>query len=214
MKHKIFIDFDSTLVNSIKAFVDVYKERHKEELVSGSINFPLAEFVKSWNMADEMPELTLDELYEIFDSERFFDNLSLFADPNGVTMYDFLEQLCYDDSLSVKIASKGHSKNLKLKKEYIEKNFKCFNIDNFIPMQGTDMDKSSLEGLILIDDHEENLYTSRVKFKILVNFNINKDKCEWNSKAMDDPTIYKCFSVNDVINTVKELLDFERSVVS
>ena len=211
--HTIFVDFDSTMVNSIKAFVDVYKERHKHELINGELPFPIHEYVKSWNMQDELPYLKLAELYDIFDSERFFDNLSLFADPNGITMYDFLEQLSYYDNLTVKIASKGHPRNLRFKKEYIKSNFKCFPIDNFIPMDGTDMDKSSLTGLVLIDDHEDNLYTANVKYKILVNFNIHKSKCEWNSRAMDDPNIYKCFSVSDVINTVKEILDFERSVI-
>ena len=212
MKHKIFIDMDETLTKSICAFVETYKEAHRYELEEGLLPYPIWEGISLWNMKDEMPFLKLKELNDIFDSPRLFDHLAFYSDTNGVTMKDFIRELLDENDVDVKIASKGNMQNLYYKHKFIKQKLPFFSIDNFIPMMGTKMDKSELEGLVLLDDNQGNLYSANVKYRVLVNFSGKKK--EWNSKAMDDPTIYKCFSVSDVINTVKELLDFERSVVS
>jgi len=58
--------------------------------------------------------------------------------------------------------------------------------------------------------HEDNLYSANVKYKILVNY--SGQLKEWNTKAMSDKSIYKCFSVSEIINTVNEILRFEKGV--
>lgn len=211
MKHKIFVDMDETLTKSIMAFVEAYKEIHKAELMRGDLPFPIWEGISKWNMNDEMPFLKLKELNDIFDSPRMFDHLAFYSDSNGVTMRDFLIELMDEWDVEVFIASKGNHQNLAHKREFIKQKLPFFPIDNFIPMEGTVMDKSELSGLMLLDDNEDNLYSANVKYRILVNF--SGEKKEWNSRAMDDDAIYKCFSTADVINKVYELLEFERRTV-
>lgn len=206
---KIFLDFDETITMSIKAFVDVYKERYKRQIKTGLIKFPVWEKVSTWNMQDEMPQLTIHEINDIFDSERLFDNLAFYSDGIGFSMYDFIEGLLYEYDVDLMIASKGNSKNLMHKRAFITEKLPFFPIDNFIPMEGTVMDKSELQGLMLIDDHESNLYSANVKYKILVNF--SGETKEWNARAMHDSEIYKCFTVESLERTVQNLLEFERS---
>lgn len=209
MKHKIFMDFDETITMSIKAFVDVYKEMHRREIQECSINYPIWEEISKWNMQDEIPKLTIGEIDHIFDSERMFDNLAFYADCDGYSMYDLIAELSCEDDVQLMIASKGNPFNLMYKRVFIQDKLPFFPIENFIPMEGTVMDKSELQGLILCDDHEDNLYTANVKYKVLVNF--SGDIKEWNAKAMRDNDIYKCFTVESLERTVKSLLDFERS---
>jgi len=157
-----------------------------------------------------MPKLNLDELNDIFDSPRFFDNLATYADSDGICIVDFIAELQEVNNVEVFIASKGNSANLHQKRTFLQQKLPFFNIDNFIPMEGTVMDKSELRGLILLDDNESALYTSNVKYKILVNYSgVTK---EWNAKAMLDPYIYKCFSIKDIISTINEILNFEKGI--
>lgn len=211
MKYKIFCDMDETLTKSICAFVEVYKEIHRLEIENCEIPHPIWEEVSKWNMNDEMPKLKLKELNKIFDSPRLFDHLAFYADSNGVTTKDFIMELLDENDVELFIASKGNHENLVHKCEFIKSKLPFFPLDHFIPMQGTVMDKSALNGLMLLDDNQDNLYSANVKYRILVNF--SGEKKEWNDRAMDDPTVYKCFSVSDVINTVYELLEFERRTV-
>ena len=208
MKHKVFMDFDETITMSIKAFVDVYREIHKEEIKRGEIPYPIWDDVFTWNMRCEMPKLTIAEIDQIFDSERMFDNLAFYADMDGYSMQDLLAELFDIEDVDLRIASKGNPFNLLYKKLFIMQNLPFFPIENFIPMEGTIMDKSELEGLILCDDHEDNLYTANVKYKILVNF--SGEIKEWNARAMQDDNIYKCCTVESLANTINTLLDFER----
>lgn len=211
-KYNIFLDMDETTTMSIKAFVDVYKEIHRHDIQNMPHYFyPIWEDIYTWNMRCEMPNLDLNELNEIFDSPRLFDNLAFYSDSDGTTMADFIAELLEENDINLFIASKGNPLNLYQKRLFLQQKLPFFPIDNFIPMEGTTMDKSSLVGLILLDDHENNLYTANVKYKILVNFS-GQEK-EWNSRAMRDNSIYKCYTVNDIIKTVGEILRFERGCV-
>lgn len=210
-RYKVFLDFDETIAMSIKAFVDVYKEWHKKEIVNGYIPYPIWENVSTWNMKCEMPKLTIYELNLIFDSTRLFDNLAIYSDSNGVSMSDFIAELLDENDVDLFIASKGNPSNLYQKRLFIQQKLSFFPIDNFIPMEGTVMNKSELIGTILCDDHEENLYSANVKYKILINFSGRVN--EWNARAMKDDSIYKCYSVRDIIKTVNEILCFERGCV-
>lgn len=211
-KHKIFLDFDETITKSISAFCLTYTERHKEEIKNLShYPYPIWENVSTWNMRCEMPNLDLNELNEIFDSPRLFDHLAFYADSDGTTMADFIAELLDEPDVDLFIASKGNYANLHQKRLFLQQKLPFFPIDSFIPMEGTVMDKSELEGTALFDDHQENLFTSRVKYKILVNF--SGEVKEWNNKAMADDSIYKCYSVNDIIKITNEILCFERGCV-
>ena len=210
-KHKIFLDFDETIAMSIKAFVDTYKERHRHDiLLEEGYPYPIWEDVFTWNMRCEMPKLELDELNEIFDSPRFFDNLATYADSDGLSIVDFIAELQERNDVEVFIASKGNSSNLHQKRDFLQQKLPFFDLDKFIPMQGTVMNKSELNGLILCDDHEDNLYSANVKYRVLVNY--SGQIKEWNARAMGDDSIYKCCSVSDIIRTVNEILCFEKGI--
>lgn len=207
----IGIDFDCTLVNSICAFVETYKQNHQDELKASVIPFPMWEFVHTWNMREcEIPFLTEAELYDIFASESFFEKLFPYRDTNGVSMFDFLHEI-NDDYRDIAIVSSGCSRNLQLKREWINKNIPIVK-DKFIGIEkekGKKLNKESFTGLMLIDDNQDALMSANVKYRILANLHYTKET-DWNKDVLNRSDVYVCNSVSETIDTVVKLLEFER----
>lgn len=206
-KFVINFDFDGVLIDSIKAVSDVYFNRHYSEIMEGLIPTPFHQYVKKWNFQDEFPHMHIYELDSIFQSEEFFNNASFITDPNGLSMKDLFEELIDDDRFKVLITTKGTVRNLALKHKFIEKEFPQFDMDNFIGMLGTDMDKSSLRGNLIIDDVFANLKSANgVSNKILFAHRGVLD-CEWNENHKDCPEIIVCTSVGELANKIGELYE-------
>lgn len=211
IKPKIIFDFDSTIVESIQAICHSYVNIHYHEIHSGLIPMPLYTEIRRWNMEDECVLMTEEELLNLFDSEMFFNFLGFITDPNGFNMEHLIRGLIMLENCDIHIASKGRKQNLRLKKSWIERNIPSFDINNFEPMLGTAMDKSSLEGLILIDDCASNLLSAvNVKHKIL--FAHRGNKCEWNEELFDNPEYNRCDSVMELKDKIIEILDFENII--
>lgn len=213
MKPKLIFDFDSTITESIQAICHAYVNRHYNEIMEGLIPMPLYTHIRRWNMEDELPMMTEQELLELFDSEEFFNFLGFITDPSGLSMSNLIADLIYFHSCDIHIASKGHKRNLELKRDWIINRIPYFDINNFEGMLGTTMDKSSLEGLILIDDCISNLYSAmNVKYKIL--FAHRGNECEWNSDGFKDGfetgNFYICKSVKELYDRIMYILDFEK----
>lgn len=161
IKH-IFLDYDCTMVNSIEAVLNQLNERYNTAYVT--------EECTTWNFQNLFPDLKEEELLEIFDSVRFFEEVKMYE---GV--YDFINK--HFDMITV--VSKGLDTNLYLKGKWLNKYFS--NI-NFIPLEGIVMNKSMVnmgKKSIHIDDNQDNLFSTNAEYKVLYK---NVKDAEWNKR--------------------------------
>jgi len=214
-KLRVVFDLDNTTFMTSKAFIDTYKTIHQKEIESGLIPFPIWEGVVDYNFKDELPLLTRQELLEIFDSEAFFDNISLVRDSNLFSMGDLITQMCKSNKYEIFICTVGSATNLALKEKYISRKFPDFDMNNFIGINSAEckMDKSILKDYnvdILIDDHQDNLTTSGVPHPIL--FCINGVKTNWNEDLYDNPKYNRCNSVSELTDKILDIYYFGRAI--
>ena len=150
------------MVDSIKAVLNQLNERYNTTYETKDCN--------TWNMKNLFPNLNEIELLEIFDSERFFEEVEMY---NGV--YKFINK--HLDITTV--VSKGLSMNLYLKEKWIQKHFQFI---KFIGLDGTIMDKSMVDmGLkaLHIDDNQDNLFSTTAEYKLLYE---NVPNTDWNDE--------------------------------
>lgn len=185
-KIKLFLDFDETITLSTKQFVKVANKKF-------NLNKNWHES-KLWNFTDLYPEITVEDVNEIFCSEDFFVDL----EPHkGVV--ETIEKL--KDGLSLHIATIGLKENLNKKVEWIKKNFKDVEFEfTGILDDGVNIvyNKSSIDmsGSIFIDDRIDNLRSSNAKLKILY-----KDYRNYSWQKTDcNEDIY-------IVNSWKEIYD-------
>lgn len=164
----IFLDFDGTIVNSIKAYCDIYNYFYKDKL-----NFTPADWTKvnKWNFEDECL-LAADKVEDIFASSLFFNELELIND-NTLDVLDRLKE-----RFNIVICSIGTPSNIAHKVEWIES---VLGIKDMIMISKAkaEMGKSSVDMIdgILIDDHIDNLVTSNADIKICFG-----EEKEWNKE--------------------------------
>ncbi len=157
MKKIIYLDFDGVVVNSIKAFCDVYNNVFKEEE-----SFVPADWTKvnRWDLADECP-LTVDIVEGVFKSDDFFEVLE-FMDEYTLSTINKLKE-----KYKIIICSIGTPENISKKIMWIKDNL---GIEDMILLSQSEalMDKSiiNMSGGIIIDDHGNNLITSNADTKI------------------------------------------------
>ena len=171
MRSKLFLDFDNVIVQSTKAFCSVYNEiyRYCDE-------FKQADWrkVNKWNFTDQCP--LVKNVEDIFADKRFFDRLD-FVDKN---MKNTLIQL--NDIFEIIIVSIGTYFNIALKSIWTHNNLSFIKDSIFIINKGCKMDKSIVkmnEDDILVDDHQDNLFTSSAGTKICF---ADLGRKEWNKK--------------------------------
>lgn len=184
-KLHIYIDFDEVLVNSIQANLDILNKRY-------STNFKPQE-IKTWNFKDCFPQLKDDEIEDIFNAIRFFDNLTW---KKGAK--DFLKK--YKNIIT--LVTKGNSQNLELKAKWLEE--QGF---GWLPYIGLPLNKSKgsidMSNGILIDDNQDNLNESNAQIKILYQ---NYPNCEWN-KNWDGVYVTDFKSIDYLFVYLRKTLD-------
>ena len=157
MKKKIFLDFDGTTVNSIKAFCSIYNWGY-----AGNPKFKHADWrkVNKWDFSDECL-LAKNDIESIFAMEEFFTNLEVM----DVETLDVIDRL--KDKFDIVVCSIGTPANISHKVSWIER---VLDIKNMIMLSKKDakIDKSiiNMGGGIIIDDHSENLFSSNAETKI------------------------------------------------
>jgi 5'(3')-deoxyribonucleotidase len=182
MKTKIFLDFDGTLVDSIKAYCSTYNTIYKQftgfkEAVWYNVN--------RYDLKDECP--IVKNPREIFQYKIFFKFLEFM---NGNT-FDILREL--DKHFDIHICSIGTPENLSLKCKWLQENL--FFVEKYILISnGTNkMDKSivDMSDSIIIDDHVDNLISSNAAIKICFG-----EEYDWN-KNWDG---IRCVNWSDLFN--------------
>jgi len=174
MKQKLFLDFDSTLVDSVDAFIKVYIDRYKN--TEGFV-YPNVDTLRQWDFRDICPLLKRGEVQDIFSNKEFFQYLKPFR--NTVEVLNK-----YKDKYEMCIVTIGTLKNLSHKAEYIEKYFPMVHNTILINNTGCKMDKSMIKmkgtdecPSVFIDDHGDNLKSSNADIKIVYGkaYDWNKD---------------------------------------
>ncbi|MFA9398910.1 MAG: hypothetical protein ACERKV_11700 [Clostridiaceae bacterium] len=175
-KKKVFIDFDGTIVDSIKSYCSVYNKEYKEK-----DNFIHAKHQKvmRYDLKDQCHLVSHQE--NIFSSKMYFDNLE-FMDGAKETLEELNK--IYD----VVICSLGTLTNISYKSIWIKENIPFINnvilISNEVLESGIKTDKSviNMKDAIFLDDHPENLKGSNAEIKIRFGreFDWNKD---WDGES-------------------------------
>lgn len=175
---KIFLDFDGTIVNSVKSFCDVYNWGY-----SNNPNFKKADWAKvnKWNFSDECP-LAKDNIEDIFASDAFFLHLDLMNE-NTLEVISRLKE-----KFDIIVCSIGTPGNISRKVGWIEN---ILDIKDMVMLskEKADMGKSivDMSGAILVDDHQDNLITSNADIKICFGETKEWNKC-WKGLRVKDWT--------------------------
>ncbi|MDV3425792.1 MAG: HAD hydrolase-like protein [Bacillota bacterium] len=172
---KLFLDFDGTITDSIKAYCNVYNKTYNEKTGYKRADYNL---VERYDLKDECGLVNHQE--EIFSTKNYFQELEFF--PGA---YEVLQRL--NTKYDLIICSIGTLTNISNKSLWIKSKLPF--IDNTILIStkllpgGIKTDKSSINmrGGIFIDDHQENLFTSDADYKICFG-----RKYDWNSKWLGD----------------------------
>ena len=194
----IYVDFDNTLVNSIKTVVDIYNDEFR-----GTKRFKPVDWttVNSYSFK-ELKRIFPNWIKNTFESEDFFQRCKL--DYNAKEVLKTLKQ-----EFEIYVCTLGTGKNLKLKKQYVQKELPF--IEGFIGLNTIDnSDKSSVDmsNGFLIDDLDTNLQSSNAKFKICFG-----DKYSWNSDFQINiyQNRFRCANWWDVQRVVLEAWEFGKT---
>lgn len=172
MKKKIYLDFDCTIVNTIKAITDLYNE---DFIYYKNYRYIDWTEINTWNFT-ECNCVTTEYVNLYFNQQRFFDKLEHLDNAKEV-----LHRL--KDDYEIIIVSMGYSPNLLAKEIWIEKNIPYA---KFIGVNFKEhSDKSHIDmsdGICYVDDNENNLNTNakeNICFGDLYEWNEN-----WNGKRV------------------------------
>lgn len=190
MKPKLFVDFDSTIVASIKAFCQTYNQLYKYNK-----GFKPADWtrVNRWDFSDQCPLLENKEaINNIFSSKHFFKRLEFM--PNAKEIIYKLHK-----NYDIIIVTIGSHINLARKSMWIYQNLGFIKDMILIYNEKNKMDKSIVnmgKNSILIDDVASNLESVNAEIKICYGkyypWNAN-----WNGlRAYDWETVYSLLKLS------------------
>lgn len=141
---KLFIDFDNTIVDSIKAYLDVYNK-----LTDSNVS---TEDISEWDLSIPCPGINPTE---IFERQSFFEYLEFMPKAQEV-----LKEL--SRYYEVIICTIGTFKNIEKKSKWIKENLPFIEEAVFLVRENVTMNKAIVDmgGAILIDDNVDNLISS------------------------------------------------------
>jgi 5'(3')-deoxyribonucleotidase len=159
MKPKLFVDFDSTITASIKAFCQTYNylyQYHKD--------FKPADWAKvnQWDFGDECPLLEDSQaISEIFSSKHFFKKLEFMPNAKEV-LYDLHKYY------QIIIITIGTHLNLARKSIWLYQNLGFVKDIVLLCNEGVQMTKEliDMDGAAFIDDVSSNLFSSNATIKV------------------------------------------------
>lgn len=182
-RRKLYIDYDNTLVNSVKRICDIYNEDYKDHSKFKEAKWYL---VEDWNFITQCPLAGRKVVDDYFNRREFFNYELEFME----NAYEIVNKLSVE--FDIYIVSMGNSENLKYKEEWIESNLPF--VKEFIPVNfDSYQDKSHIDmsNGILIEDCASNLETSNADCKILYG-----DIFDWNKNYKGK----RCWNWTEVYN--------------
>jgi 5'(3')-deoxyribonucleotidase len=184
----LFLDFDGTIVNAIKAVCEVYNFMYRLHP-----DFVEADWTKcdKWNFSDVCP--LLKNCNDIFSSKKFFDVCELM----DKYTYDTLKKL--NGKYHIIVCSIGTPDNISYKIQWLKNHLPFISDYNMIVNNHSNgyckMNKriANMQDAIFMDDVPNNLRSSNAKVKILFGktYSWNKD---WTGLTCSDWN-----KVNDIL---------------
>lgn len=156
-KIDVYLDFDSTIVDSIKRFVDIANKKY-------NVNKSPKE-LGDYNFKTLYNDITRSDIIDIFTSKEFFNEKLEYI--NGC--YDVLNK--YKNDINFYIVTAGFGGDLNYKKEWINNNLP-FIKDVYIT-NSNNKSVIDMRNAIQIDDIYECLSGTNAKIKILFKNNNN-----------------------------------------
>lgn len=185
MKRDLYIDFDSTIVNSDKAIAAIYNETYKDYQ-----DFVPADWRKHENWAytgicpliHQHEENPVQVVKDYFSSQAFFDYLEFYSDAKEV-----IGRLT--EKYKVIICTSAFPMNAARKVLWIEEHLpEVDEIIILINKFGNGYGKSRVammeEEAIFIDDHPENLYSTKASQKYLFKFKNTDYNQSWDGPVV------------------------------
>lgn len=201
----INLDIDGVLLNSVQAVIELYKLYNREEIESGKIEYPVYENVDKWNF-NPVIDWNNETVELAFEQELFFDIVPFECDIL-LSMRMIVDILLERDDIELFFQTKGTKRNVELKRKFISKHFPTFNIDNLIGIDHEIKGKPHIEGLIHVDDSDNN-FNGGCKYNLL--YVKNNKETEWNTKGLKNNSLYKVTTVTEIYNLIIELINFEK----
>ena len=161
---KLYIDFDGTIVNTIKAIVDLYNEDFQYYKKFKPINWWE---INTWDFT-ECNCATPEYINTYFNQQRCF---------NRIEYMDWAKKILDElsDDYDITIVSSGYSPNLVAKALWINSNLPYCKFIGVNLKEYKDKSHIDMSDGIFIDDSSHNLITSNAKINICFG-----DKYEWN----------------------------------
>lgn len=185
-KIDLFLDFDDTICLTSKQFVKLANKKYKKEESWNNIN--------RWDFKDLYPEITNNDIDNIFSSEDFFVDLELCE--NCLDVINSIKNI-----VNIHITTIGTDRNLKNKMKWIKENLNIdFNFNGILDTGINDKSSVDMNGAIFIDDRVDNLRSSNANIKILYK---NYHDYSWQQIEPND-NIY----VVDSWEQIYSILDF------
>lgn len=168
----IYIDFDDTITNSIQALLAISNRKY-------GTSYKI-EDVGDWNFKDIYPNIPLKEIVSIYDTDEFYNLLSIKRDALFV-----LRRFAKRNKIF--IVTKVNKKSMVQKFQWIKEHIQNFGID--VELIGIPLNKSKgiidmSEG-VMIDDNVKFLNETNAKYKILFKNNRKFDELqEWSGMSV------------------------------
>lgn len=185
MKKDLYLDFDSTIVNSDKSICKIYNDTYKDY-----DGFVPAEWSKhrSWAytyicpLIHEHEDHPVQVIKNYFGKKEFFDNLEFYPDAKEIIAH-------LTEKYKVIICTSAFPMNASKKVLWIEEHLP--NVDEIIILidkSGNGYGKSRVammeEDAIFIDDHPKNLYSTNASQKFLFKFKETDYNGSWNGPVV------------------------------
>jgi len=168
-----YLDFDGTIVDSCDAMAAWYNYTYQ---FYKDFKPAIGKDIYKWDGKDQLTLSQEGDIVKIFNSDFFFEHVK----PNK-DAHDVLKRMHESSKFELIVCSIGTAENISKKVLYLKENFPFIKQHIMLVQDYSSdlkMNKSILRGkAILLDDHVDNLYTSKVEFPVL--YKNNGDR-EWN----------------------------------
>ncbi len=183
-KKVLYLDFDSTIVNSEKAICKIYNDKYKN--YDGFIEANWWE-VRNWafkytcKLIHELSSNPIQEVTDMFGSDEFFENLTMYEGAS-----DILPKLC--DKYDVVICTCASPLNASKKVLWIEEHLPYISeVITIIKNGNSGVGKGRVHMIeknsIFIDDHPSNLISTKAENKYLFKYKETDFNSNWDGKV-------------------------------
>ncbi len=184
MKTDLYIDFDSTIVNSDKAVCKIYNDKyswHKDFIEAKWENHSDWTYSCICPLVHKLEDDPIGKLKEFYASDEFFDSLEFYDDAKRVISL-------LTEKYKVIICTSAFPMNASKKVLWIEENLPQVDeiiilIDKAKNGYGKSRVAMMEQNSIFIDDHPENLKSTKAQSKYLFKIKQKSYNANWDGKV-------------------------------